>query len=128
MLAEVLFRLSEYFQEASYEATAVSAMTAAASSDPAMGLYLTNWARIAEVSKLGPYEVAVMGEDAVPKANALQRTYLPSAFFMGGDAEDLPLLEQKLIAGKTILYVCRNRVCKLPTENPVEALSQLRRK
>jgi uncharacterized protein YyaL (SSP411 family) len=128
VLAEVLFRLSEYFQEASYEVTALNAMTAAASSDPAMGLYLTNWARIAEVSKLGPYEVAVMGEDAVPQANVLQRTYLPSAFFMGGDAEDLPLLEQKLIAGKTIIYVCRNGVCKLPTENPVEALSQLRRK
>jgi uncharacterized protein YyaL (SSP411 family) len=128
VFAEVLLRLGEYFQEVNYELIARKAITAAATGDPAMGIYLANWARVAQIMKLRPYEVAVTGDNAIAQANLLQRNYLPSAFFMGGTAEDLPLLEQKLVAGKTIFYVCRNRVCKLPTEDPKEALKQLSRK
>ena len=44
---------------------------------------------------------------------------------MGGDDENLPLLENKLVNGETIIYVCQNRVCKLPTKEVDEALQQL---
>ncbi len=36
------------------------------------------------------------------------------------------LTENKWVKGRTILYVCRNKVCKLPVEDVEKALEQLR--
>jgi hypothetical protein len=126
VFAEVLFRLGEYFQEARYEQLAREAVTSASTRDPALGVYLANWARVAQMMKYQPFEVAVTGPNAVAEANQLQSNYLPTAFFMGGTEEDLPLLEYKLVKDKTMFYVCRNRVCKQPTEERSVALDQLR--
>ncbi len=35
------------------------------------------------------------------------------------------LLENKLVQGDTRIYVCKNRVCKLPVNEVEEALSQI---
>ena len=74
----------------------------------------------------GPYEVAVMGKEALIKSNAIRKNYYPTALFMGGDKENLPLLENKYAEGRTIIYVCRNKVCKLPEEEVEKAIKQLR--
>jgi hypothetical protein len=55
----------------------------------------------------------------------MQRHYNPLALYSGGITEDLPLLENKLVEGRTIIYVCRNNVCKLPVENVDDALGQM---
>jgi uncharacterized protein YyaL (SSP411 family) len=125
VFADVLVRLGEYFQEPRYEQLGREAITAASTGDPEFGIYLANWARIAQVMKHQPFEVAVTGEGAVAAANQLQSSYLPNTIFMGGIAEDLPLLEYKLVPGKTMFYVCRNRVCKRPTEDAGVAMGQL---
>jgi uncharacterized protein YyaL (SSP411 family) len=125
VFAEVLFLLGEYFQETSYEQAARAAVTSAATDDPSTGIYLANWARVAQMMQFQPFEVAIVGPDAIAEARKLQSKYLPAAIFMGGDAEDLPLLENKLVPGKTTFYVCRNRVCKLPTNDAAVALQQL---
>jgi uncharacterized protein YyaL (SSP411 family) len=44
---------------------------------------------------------------------------------MGGTDENLPLLENKLPADKTLIYVCTNKVCKLPVEETGRALQQI---
>jgi uncharacterized protein YyaL (SSP411 family) len=42
---------------------------------------------------------------------------------MGGAEEgDLPLLQNKLVPGQTTIYVCQNKVCKLPVTSVTEAL------
>jgi len=66
-----------------------------------------------------------MGEQAREKNLAMQKEYLPTSLFMGGNAENIPLLEYKLVPSVTRIYVCRNRVCNLPVDEVIEALGQI---
>jgi hypothetical protein len=73
------------------------------------------------------YEIAVVGPEHSEKRAALQAEYLPQALFLGGEEEnDLPMLKGKRVAGKTMIYVCLDKLCKLPVEEPSKALSQIR--
>lgn len=73
------------------------------------------------------YEVACVGNDCLKKVSYMQRTYVPNAVFCGGSNEgSLPILEDKLVEGKTFIYVCKHGACQLPVEAPSEALDQLR--
>ena len=126
MMAEVLMLLGDYYQHSLYSARATDMLkqiTGDRLDDP--GIYYANWARISGISVFTPYEVAVMGRDALEKALILQQHYNPLAIYSGGRSENLPLLENKLVQGKTIIYVCRERVCRRPVEDVVLALSEL---
>ena len=69
------------------------------------------------------YEVVVCGENALEKAKKLQTVYLPNIVLCGSETEsELPLLKNRFVEGKTLIYVCVNRTCKLPTENIEQAL------
>jgi uncharacterized protein YyaL (SSP411 family) len=70
-------------------------------------------------------EVAVVGPEAREKATRLQRHYVPNAVYIGGTEENLPLLKNKLAEGRTLIYVCEKRVCKLPVEDVQSAVKQL---
>ena len=43
--------------------------------------------------------------------------YLPNVFLVGG--------KYKKIKGATMIYVCQNKVCQMPTEELAVALKQL---
>lgn len=74
-----------------------------------------------------PFEVAVVGDDFEKSLSSLQLTYQPDAVYLGGKTEgSLPLLEHKWMSGQTLIYVCRNKVCKLPTEDFNKALELLK--
>lgn len=126
-MAEVLYTLGTLYDRRPWVDRAVSMVTRALTADPGEGIHLAGWARLAQMIAHEPFEVAVTGPDAREEANKLQQQYLPDAIFLGGQEENLPLLENKLVAGKTIFYVCQNKVCKLPTENRQQALTQLKR-
>ena len=44
---------------------------------------------------------------------------------MGGEEENLPLLENKGVSDGTMIYVCRNKTCKLPQMDVALAMKQL---
>ncbi len=66
-----------------------------------------------------------MGEEAVAKSHQMQQYYLPTALFMGGTEENLPLLESKGVEEGTLIYVCRNKTCKMPVKEVQAAIKQL---
>jgi uncharacterized protein len=73
------------------------------------------------------FEVAIVGEDCLKKLQEIQASYLPNVVFCGGKNEgSTPILEHKLVDGKTLYYVCQFGACKTPVESTSEALSQLR--
>jgi uncharacterized protein YyaL (SSP411 family) len=52
--------------------------------------------------------------------------FVPNAIFLGGKTEgSLQLLENKLQEGQTMIYVCRDKVCKFPVTTTDEALKLL---
>lgn len=73
-----------------------------------------------------PFEVTIVGNDYAAKRKELDTYYLPNVFLSGGNSEgSLSLLEGKLVPGKTTIYVCRNRSCKLPVTEVGKAIEQI---
>jgi uncharacterized protein YyaL (SSP411 family) len=125
-MAEVLFLLGEYYQDNSYSSKSQMMLNQILTDRlESSGVYYANWGRVVGLSAYLPFEVAVVGVNAVGKSLALQEHYNPLALYLGGTAETLPLLENKFVEGETIIYVCRNQVCKLPVREVSQALKQL---
>ncbi len=77
--------------------------------------FYSNWCLLFSELYQRPYEVAIVGNDYADKLKMLQGRYLPHALYLGGkDEGGLELLRGKLQEDETMIYVCQNRVCKLP--------------
>jgi uncharacterized protein len=126
VMAGVLYELSVYFENEDYRQKCAAMLGSIAGTMQRMTSYYAQWCSLAGLLSHGTYEVAVMGKDALNKNLELQRIYLPACVYMGEtDEENLPLLEGKLTGEKTLIYVCTNRACKLPVEEPSKALNQM---
>ncbi|MEO6189558.1 MAG: thioredoxin domain-containing protein [Saprospiraceae bacterium] len=89
--------------------------------------YYNNWLRIYGSFVKPPYEVAIVGPQSSQLRNQLASNYLPQVILIGGEKEgSLELLKDKLQEGKTFIYVCRNKVCKLPVTEAVKALELIK--
>lgn len=84
-----------------------------------------NWTKLLGLKAFGAYEIAIVGEEALSKNKMIHRHYLPTALYMGGITENLPLLNSKLIKEETLIYVCQNKTCKYPVSEVSEALDLL---
>jgi uncharacterized protein YyaL (SSP411 family) len=122
VMAHVLYRLGEYFYHQQYMQMSEIMLNHVAKKVPAGGPYYANWGMLMGLLAYEPYEVAIMGSQAQEKNKILQSDFLPTSLFMGGDEENLPLLENKLADGKTMIYVCRNKMCKMPVTEVDKAL------
>ena len=88
--------------------------------------YFANWDILMAWFVSEPYEIAIVGNNFESKRKELDKYYLPNVFLSGGKNEGtLPLLERKFIHGQTTIYVCQNKVCKLPVTEIKEALKQI---
>ena len=85
------------------------------------------WAQMGLIWVRPPYEVAIVGPDWKSKLKEFQKHYLPEVIYLGGpDEGSLSLLKNKVVPGKTMVYVCRDKTCQKPTEDVKEALDQLK--
>ena len=125
VMAHNLYRLGEYFYTPSYVDKATVMLNHVVEKIPSGGPYFANWARLMGMMAYGPFEIAIMGEDALSKNHQMQQNYLPTALFMGGTEEHLPLLENKGVEGGTLIYVCRNKTCKMPVKEVDAAMKQV---
>ncbi|MEZ4954855.1 MAG: thioredoxin domain-containing protein [Saprospiraceae bacterium] len=88
--------------------------------------FYSQWAQVYLDFVRPPYEVAIVGENAAEKRDELFQYYIPNAILLGGrDEGTLELLTDKLQAGETMIYVCRNKVCKLPVTDASKAVTML---
>jgi uncharacterized protein len=70
------------------------------------------------------FEVCIIGKNALKMAKEFQ--HIDNILLMAStQAESLPLLKFKYKKGKTMIYVCQNHHCKMPTENTKEAMIAL---
>lgn len=124
-MARVLHDLSLYFYHERYLDTAssmVRKLTGAMQQapDPA---FFANWAILTSDLVNGVQEVAIVGPDCMSRRWELSRHYLPDVRLLGGSEEGkLELLKGKKQEGKTMIYVCRQKVCKLPVASVAQAL------
>lgn len=89
--------------------------------------FYSNWLQLYNSLLNPPFEVAILGKDAMEKAHEWQAHYTPNALVLGGSEEGtLALLKDKLQEGSTMIYVCQNKVCKFPVEEVDKALTMLK--
>jgi uncharacterized protein YyaL (SSP411 family) len=85
--------------------------------------FFANWGQLLLRRIYPPYEVAVIGSNWNQLLTDLHTNYLPNTLFLGGSNEgNLRLLKNKLVEDETFIYVCQNKVCKLPVQTVAEAL------
>ncbi|MDP2723796.1 MAG: thioredoxin domain-containing protein [Bacteroidales bacterium] len=125
VMAKVLLKLGHYYDDQNYRRTSTLMLNQVLDEVKRSGPWYANWAVLMGLQSYEPFEVAIMGKDAVAKSHEMQFNYLPTCLFMGGDKENLPLLTKKLVEDSTIIYVCRNHTCKLPVEKISAALEQI---
>ncbi len=126
VMAMNLFLLGEYFDDIKYTTLSETMLKCVLNEVYTGGAYYANWASLLGTFTVQPYEIAIMGKDALQKNLQMQQHYLPTAIFMGGNDENLPLLENKKISGITRIYVCKNKTCILPVEDVNVALNSLK--
>jgi uncharacterized protein YyaL (SSP411 family) len=82
-----------------------------------------NWGNvILKITEPG-FEVAVCGQNAKQLVNELQSGFYPHVLWAFSTAEvDVPILKDRFVPGKTLIYVCREGVCQLPVERVEDAV------
>jgi uncharacterized protein YyaL (SSP411 family) len=127
VMADVLFRLGEYYQDENYSATVDKMLAHVAPQLKSESSFFSNWATVMMMKKLKPIEIAIVGENAVSVSRQLRNRFNPLAIYMGGAVENLPLLENKNVAGQTIVYVCQDRICRRPVTDVTDAMALIQK-
>ena len=125
-LAMGLFKLSRFFFNESYEELAsnlVKAIKQSALRNPTFHSY---WLTAAVKLAFPFYEVGIVGDNFESERSEIGKMFLPNIILFGGENEgSLEILKNRYIAGKTLIYICENRVCQLPLENLEKAVKQI---
>ncbi|MFD0863630.1 thioredoxin domain-containing protein [Sungkyunkwania multivorans] len=126
IMAKNLFKLSHYFGDKRYFETSQQMLNNMKGDINTYPSSHANWLDLMINFAGNYYEVAVVGEDAKEKINALNKNYIPNKMIVGSeDSSKIPLLENRFVAGETYIYVCVNSACKLPTTEVKTAIEQM---
>ena len=124
-MARALYHLGTYLYKTDYIATSKQMMQNVIEeiSDNPQPSFFSNWCQLYQELVRPPYEVAIMGDNYENLRKDLSSHFLPNALLLGGKTEgNLELLKDKLQEGMDMIYVCQNKVCKLPVSEVDKAL------
>lgn len=124
VMATNLFLLGKYFDDNNLPEVAERMLARMKKLLVAEPSYLSNWGCLMTYFVKPVAEVAIAGKDYLKFRKEMDKSYHPGLLFAGtAAASDLPLLQQRHATdGKTMIYVCYNRTCKLPVGSVEEAL------
>jgi uncharacterized protein YyaL (SSP411 family) len=128
VMSKVLLQLGRYMNVPEYEDSATEMMQQVwpGMADADWTGFYSNWMTVYLDLLRPPFEVAIVGPEALSLQRALNEHYLPQAILLGGQTEGrLPLLKGKSKEGATLIYVCRDKVCKFPVATAEAALKQM---
>jgi hypothetical protein len=125
-MAKNLFLLGHFLNNDDYIGKAKQ-MLINVEADAQRNIYFyANWGMLQALFTSPLYEVAILGDDFAEKRKQFDEQYLPSLILLGGNASGkLALLQDKMVAGQTNIYVCRDKSCELPVVEVEKALSQI---
>ena len=127
VMANSLFDLGTILGKDNYKEMSIKMLN---NVKPDMDSYASGYANYATLmlKQVSPYyEIAIVGEDAHDKTMEMNTRYNPNTLFIGSFKDsNLELLEGKYVEGTTMIYVCENKVCQLPTTEIKQALKQIK--
>jgi hypothetical protein len=127
MMAKNLFKLSHYFDNEYYAKTASQMLNNVKPEIKEYGSGYSNWLDLMLNHTEPFYEVAIIGENVYEKISELNSHYVPNKIIVGSTRDEtLPLLENRYVEDKTLIYVCVNKACKLPVSTIENTMNQLK--
>lgn len=127
-IANGLYVLSLYFENEKHHNISKKMMSNVMSEMEASGQpqFYANWCALYHYFVVEPFEVTIVGKDYERLRSELDNKFLPNVVLLGGkDEGTLEAVQGKFIEGETMIYVCKNKVCKMPTNRVDEALELL---
>ncbi len=125
VMAHVLLKLGHLIEKEEYLALARKMLMETGGQLSANSPYFANYAMALGIMVHPLHEVAIVGEKSLAINAEMQRHFLPDCVFLGGNVENLPLLMGKKVKNSTQIYVCTDKICKLPVADIKTALSYL---
>jgi len=127
IMAKNLFKLSHYFNNEHFSKTAMTMLNNIQPTFQEYGSGYSNWMDLMLNYTDSFYEVAIVGQDALMKLSELNSHYLPNKIIaVSFHEQTLPLLKNRYIENKTLIYVCVDNACKLPVSDVKDALPLLK--
>ena len=125
-IAKSLFTLGHHFEKEEYIMMSGTMLNNIISEIENYGAGYSNWALLLSNFCQPFYEIAIVGKSVDEKRKLLNKHYFPNKIFAGSATENsLPLLKNRFVEKKTLIYVCRNKTCQQPVNEVEEALQQL---
>lgn len=87
--------------------------------------FFGNWIDLLIQFVYKPYEICIVGNNYSIIKEEFNSKFLPNVIYAGGEQIDLPILQNRLVDGDTIIYVCKNQVCNKPVQSFNEAFNQI---
>ena len=76
-----------------------------------------NWLNVFKTIVQTDRQIIAIGPNFLNAISLIRKKYIANTIFCAAKIEsDLPMLEGKLISGKTMIYDCQNKTCNLPIE------------
>jgi hypothetical protein len=126
IMAKNLFKLSHFYDNSYYDKTSKQMLNNMTKNMQNYGSAYSNWLDLYSNFTEGYFEVAVSGLNAKEKIKDINHKYIPNKLICASTTKsNLPLLQHRYVAGKTLIYVCVNKTCQLPTEDVHTAFNQI---
>lgn len=120
-----LFSLGVVFSNDSYIEKATDMLKSVLEDLKHYGPGYSNWGCLALYLTYPFKEVAIVGNNVNEKLFGLHKHGFTNAILaVSQNQSNLPLFENRYINGKTLIYVCENKACKLPVEAVDEAIAR----
>lgn len=88
--------------------------------------YHSNWLDLMMNFSFPFFEIVISGNQAKEKAGKFQTVYMPNTVLsVSKTRSQLPVFKDRFDENKTLIYVCREGTCLLPTASESEAMAQI---
>ena len=124
--AKCLYKLGFYFDRLEYHQLAKHMVQSVQSKFEQFTSSYTNWMQVMGWMKHGLYQVIIAGTESEEVYKEFAASYIPNAILLRiSKPSNIPLLADKVIQEKTMIYVCHNYTCSLPITSAEAALKTI---
>ena len=125
MMATVLHDLGIYFDNKHWREVSENMLRTLYENILQSPGYHSQWGLLLNHYLFPDYEIVFTGPNAQELKRRFDAEYVPALVAGSENPSRMPLLEDRVIQGETLIYVCKNQSCKLPVKTLQEALQQM---
>ncbi|KAA1245936.1 thioredoxin domain-containing protein [Aquimarina sp. RZ0] len=124
IMAKNLFLLYHYTDNRKYLETSKQMLHSVKPQIQSYASGYSNWLDLMLNYAAEFYEVVTVGDELSSKIKEINKNYIPNKLMAGSFSEsESPLLKNRFVENKTLIYICIDNSCKYPVEDVNQAFS-----